>query len=178
MSAALSLAPKDVRLIDEPARLDFLHCDAVQVRGPISVLQAYCAMTSQLPAWLSGAFRIRDLVSRRFKVLPIHGFSPRTPDRVPIPGERLDFFTVEAISAQRLLLTSRDTHLAVMVCMDLASELDPAAAGALMSLSVTTSVTCFNTFGRLYMLPVAPTHGTIVARMLRNVTAAFSVVAS
>ncbi|MNN69542.1 hypothetical protein D3C81_1853340 [compost metagenome] len=32
---------------------------------------------------------------------------------------RRDFFLVEAISDQQLVLTSRDTHLAVMVSMDL-----------------------------------------------------------
>ncbi|MNP84863.1 hypothetical protein D3C76_1843620 [compost metagenome] len=36
-------------------------------------------------------------------------------------------------------------------------------------LSVTTSVRCFNRFGRLYMLPVGKAHGPIVRRMLRNI---------
>lgn len=77
---------------------------------------------------------------------------------VPAVGERLDFFTVETISDQQLVLTSRDTHLAVMVCMDVYGQ----------SLSVTTSVLCLNTFGRLYMLPVGMVHGLIVRKMLEK----------
>lgn len=173
MSSVLARIPQAARLVDEAARLDFLHCDAVQVRGPLSVLQAYCAMTSDIPAWLSSAFRIRDFISRRFNVADIHGFSHRTPDTVPKVGEQLDFFTVEGISEHQLVLTARDTHLAVMVCMDLTPTRDADAEGAAMRLSVTTSVKRYNVFGRLYMLPVAPTHGPIVKRMLRNVVATF-----
>lgn len=76
---------------------------------------------------------------------------------------RLDFFTVEDISDQQLVLTSRDTHLAVMVCMDVST-----GECGFPQLNVTTSVKCFNTFGRLYMVPVGWVHGVIVRRMLSN----------
>ena len=170
MPAALICAPKDVRLVAELAQLDFLHCAAVRIGGRVTALQAYCAMTAHIPAWLSTAFRLRDFVSRRFRVADIHGFTPRTAEREPAVGERLDFFTVEAIDAHRLVLTSRDTHLAVMVCLDLT----PAGEGVLR-LSVTTSVQRYNAFGRLYMIPVGPAHGPIVKRMLKNAVLAFPV---
>ncbi|MFJ4441547.1 DUF2867 domain-containing protein [Pseudomonas sp. NPDC089422] len=147
------------RLVATQAELDFLHCDSIALAGPMTPIQAYCAMTSDVPGWLAKAFRIRDFISRRFNVADIHGFSPRDPAHVPAVGEYLDFFTVEAISDQQLVLTSRDRHLAVMVCMDVDGH----------CLSVTTSVRCFNTFGRLYMLPVGLAHGPIVKRMLRNI---------
>ena len=152
------------QLIAAPADLDFLHSDSVPLSAPLTGLQAYCAMTSHTPAWLAGAFRLRDFISRRFNVADIQGFTPRSPEHVPKVGERLDFFTVEGISDEQLVLTSSDTHLAVMVCMDLPSE----GAGA-PRLSVTTSVQCFNAFGRAYMVPVGLAHGPIVRRMLRNV---------
>lgn len=147
------------QLVAAQADLDFLHSDSVQLTASMTALQAYCAMTSDVPGWLAKAFRLRDFISRRFNVADIHGFSPRDPARVSAAGERLDFFTIEAISDQQLVLTSRDTHLAVMVCMDVDGQ----------RLSVTTSVKCFNTFGRLYMLPVGLAHGAIVRRMLRNI---------
>lgn len=152
------------QLVAAPAELDFLHCDGISVTAPMTAFQAYCAMTSDVPGWLAQAFRLRDFISRRFNVTAIHGFSSRSPERVPAVGEYLDFFMVEAISAQQLVLTSRDTHLAVMVSMDLDEQ-----EGGRQRLSVTTSVRCFNRFGRLYMLPVGKAHGPIVRRMLRNI---------
>lgn len=162
-----------VRLVAEPSRLDFLHATEVEVGGAPSALEAYCAMTSDIPAWLSGAFRIRDLISRYFNVDTIQGFTPRDAQHLPALGERLDFFTVEDITPRQLVLTSRDTHLAVMVCLDLTPVLASETAPRLWRLRVTTSVEQFNTFGRLYMVPVAPTHGLIVKRMLRNVVATY-----
>ncbi|WP_412481491.1 DUF2867 domain-containing protein [Pseudomonas asiatica] len=108
-------------------------------------------------------FRIRDVISRRFNVAEIQGFSLCSPESVREVGERLDFFTVEDISDQQLVLTSRDTHLAVMVCMDVST-----GECGFPQLNVTTSVKCFNTFGRLYMVPVGWVHGVIVRRMLSN----------
>lgn len=170
MSRTLALAPECVQLVAPVERLDFLHCDAAQLAAPITALGVYHAMTSDIPAWLAAAFRLRDFISRRFNVADIRGFSARPPERAPVVGERLDFFTVEALSDSQLVLTSRDTHLAVMVCMDL-QHTRPGT----QHLSVTTSVQCFNAFGRLYMLPVGPAHGPIVRRMLRNAVAAFPV---
>lgn len=167
LAAAL---PEQVRLVAPASRLDFLHSAAVQLASPVQALEAYCAMTADIPQWLRAAFRVRDFISRRFGVADIQGFSPRSPEQVPRIGERLDFFTVEAISDRQLVLASRDTHLAVMVSMDL----EPVDQGV-QRLSVTTSVQCFNAFGRLYMLPVGPAHGPIVKRMLRNAVVAFPV---
>lgn len=146
------------QLVAAQADLDFLHSASRQLTAPMTALQAYCAMTSDVPAWLAKDFRIRDFISRRFNVADIHGFTPQNPGHVPADGEHLDFFTVEAISDQQLVLTSRDTHLAVMVCMDVNGQ----------RLKVTTSMRCFNAFGRLYMLPVGQVHGLIVRRMLAN----------
>lgn len=172
-TCALVTTADGVRLVAEPSRLDFLHATEVEVGGMPTALQAYCAMTSDIPAWLSGAFRIRDLISRYFNVDTIQGFTPRDAQHLPAVGERLDFFTVEGITPRQLVLTSRDTHLAVMVCLDLTPLPASEAAPRLWRLRVTTSVEQFNTFGRLYMVPVAPTHGLIVKRMLRNAVAAY-----
>ncbi len=152
------------QLVAAPAELDFLHSDGVCVTAPMTAFQAYNAMTSDVPGWLAMAFRLRDFISRRFNVTTIHGLSSRSPERVPAVGGLLDFFTVEGISDQQLVPTSRDTHLAVIVSIDL----DEAGQGR-QRVNVTISVQCFNRFGRLYMLPVGNAHGPIVRRMLRNI---------
>lgn len=162
------LVPESARLVADATHLDFLHCETAQIAAPLNALQVYCAMTSNIPVWLTAAFRIRDFVSCWFNVANIHGFAPRNPDQVPTVGQRLDFFTVEALSEHQLVLTSRDTHLAVMVCLDLTPVSED-----VLRLSVTTSVQNFNAFGRLYMVPVARVHGPIVKRMLRNAITTF-----
>lgn len=63
------------RLIAAQADLNFLHSDSVRLTDPMTALQAYCAMTSDVPGWLARAFRIRDFISRRFNVADIHGFT-------------------------------------------------------------------------------------------------------
>ncbi|WP_201281760.1 DUF2867 domain-containing protein [Methylosinus sp. Ce-a6] len=88
----------------------------------------------------------------------------RNPVNLSVP-----FFTVEEISANRLVLTSRDRHLAVMVCVDFFSQRNAdIGVDALDRLRLTASVVTNNRFGRLYMLPVAPAHKLIVSWMLRK----------
>lgn len=103
------------------------------------------------------AFRARDAVSAVFGVKRIGGFSGKRREAVQA-GDRLDFFLVEHSAPDMLVLTERDRHLDVMICISTADRL----------LTVTASVVTHNTFGRLYMLPVGPAHKLIVANDLRR----------
>jgi len=151
--------PPCASLVAELHELGFLHSASVIIDTESTVFELYCLMTAATPAWLKGAFRLRDSISQHFHVEKIGGFSGVTPECVPTVGEKLDFFTIEALSAHKLVLTSRDTHLAVMVSID-TTLTQPRC------LHITTSVKTFNTFGRLYMLPVAPVHGPIIKLLL------------
>lgn len=44
------------QLVAAKACLDFLHTDSVQLTVPLTALQAYCAMTSDVPGWLAWVF--------------------------------------------------------------------------------------------------------------------------
>lgn len=57
-----------------------------------------------------------------------------------------------------LVLTERDRHLDVMICLSIDKRV----------LTVTSSVVTHNAFGRLYMLPVGLAHRVIVNRDLRR----------
>ncbi len=151
--------PPCASLLAELHELGFLHSASAIIDTESTVFELYCLMTAATPAWLKGAFRLRDSISQHFHVEKIGGFSGVTPECVPTVGEKLDFFTIEALSAHKLVLTSRDTHLAVMVSID-TTLTQPRC------LHITTSVKTFNTFGRLYMLPVAPVHGPIIKLLL------------
>jgi len=91
------------------------------------------------------AFRVRDMISSKFGVKKIGGFSNTSPKEIAV-GEKLDFFLVEYASEDVLTLSERDSHLDVLTCI---TKVDN-------QLSITSSVKTHNAFGRAYMLPVAP----------------------
>ncbi|MBM1815016.1 DUF2867 domain-containing protein [Pseudosulfitobacter pseudonitzschiae] len=73
-------------------------------------------------------------------------------------GDKLDFFLVEYVDAQTLVLTERDRHLDVMTCISTGEH----------SVAVTSSVRVHNLFGTLYMIPVGIAHKWIVRGMLKH----------
>ena len=80
------------------------------------------------------------------------------PESVEV-GQMLDFFLVEYISHDVLTLTERDRHLDVMTCISSSGN----------ELAITSSVTTHNTFGKIYMIPVAPAHKMIVRKNLKQI---------
>jgi len=135
--------------------------DGEMVRENMSALKAYAGMTAYNPCWLRTAFKIRDRCCALFRLQPIGGFSGTTLTSAIAPGDKLDFFDVQKVSDEELVLSSSDKHLVVVVALNLA----PAKDGQ-RKLSVTTSVNTHNLLGKLYMLPVKPAHGIIVRKML------------
>jgi hypothetical protein len=103
------------------------------------------------------AFRIRDAISSFFGVKRIGGFCGARREALQA-GERLDFFVVEYKASDMLVLTERDRHLDVMICLSIADRL----------LTIMSSVVTHNAFGRIYMLFVGPAHKLIVNGDLRR----------
>jgi len=133
------------------------------VHEDISALKAYAEMTAYDPCWLRTAFGIRDRCCALFHLQPIGGFSGKTPSQEIAAGDKLDFFDVQKISDEELVLSASDKHLIVIVTLNLAPAKDRKR-----KLSVTTSVKTHNLLGKLYMLPVKPAHGIIVRNMLNR----------
>lgn len=69
-----------------------------------------------------------------------------------LEGDYLDFFLVEHSAPDMLVLTERDRHLDVMICLSIVDRV----------LTITSSVVTHNLFGRIYMLPVGPVHKLII----------------
>jgi hypothetical protein len=162
----MSLAHADAPcLIADRGELDFFHSATITTDSVQTAFDAYCVMTADIPALLQLAFWLRDRVSGAFGVKGIGGFEKRRSVLAPKVGEMLDFFSVEENSPGRLVLTSRDRHLAVMVCLDLQVRGNTKFSKCLR---VTASVVTHNRFGRLYMLPVAPAHRLIISWMLKK----------
>lgn len=147
-----------IQLLRPVDQLDYYDTRSIRLPVAITSLQAWNLIMGSAPSWLRQAFRIRDAISARFGVKRIGGFSGAKRDRVH-QGDYLDFFLVEHVSEDTLVLTARDNHLDVMTCISTQG----------MQLSITSSVVTHNTFGKIYMLPVGPAHKLIVHNMLRSV---------
>lgn len=142
-------------LIGPYEKLAYLDRRSIDLPRAISPLEAWNLMMAQPMPLLQAAFWVRDAISARFGVKKIGGFTGQRRESVQV-GDRLDFFLVEGVSADALLLTERDRHLDVMTCVSTKGT----------RLSITSSVIVHNGFGYAYMLPVGPAHRWIVQRML------------
>lgn len=147
-----------IRTLRPTAELDYYDARSAALPVDISPLEAWNLMTGEPGPLMRLAFRTRDAISALFGVRRIGGFSGRRRSEVTV-GDRLDFFLVEASTPDALVLTARDRHLDVMICISVAERV----------VTVTASVVTHNAFGRLYMLPVGPAHRLIVDHYLRRV---------
>jgi len=147
--------PAQARLLAPIRQLDFFDTQSQTLPGPIRALEAWNTIRSQSRAEMRAAFWLRDVISVCFGVKRIEGFSQTEADRLQ-PGERLDFFLVEQCAPDILTLTARDRHLDVMICICVEDT----------TVSITSSVITHNTFGRVYMVPVAVVHRRLVGRSL------------
>jgi len=146
-----------IHTLGTPAELDYYDRRSVMLPTDVTALEAWNIVTAERGWPMQLAFRIRDGISSLFGVKRIGGFSG-TPQNAVQAGERLDFFLVEHSTPDRLVLTERDRHLDVMICLSVSDRV----------FTITSSVITHNTFGRLYMLPVGPVHKLIVNNDLRR----------
>ena len=159
MGAGMSAiaVPVGAMLIAPREALDFLHVGEAQLARPLTALEVWSRTTAEDLPLVPLAFCIRDRVSGLFGVAPIGGLKALPPEGVRV-GDKLAFFTVDAVRDDLLALAVRDRHLDVMACITTEGR----------KVQVTASVQVKNLFGRIYMLPVGPAHRLIVWAMLRR----------
>ncbi|WP_369927566.1 DUF2867 domain-containing protein [Leisingera sp. XS_AS12] len=146
-----------IQVLAPKAELDFFDTRSIDLPRPVTPLEAWRLMHARPLPGLRMAFWLRDAISARFGVRRIGPISGATPRQLS-PGDKLDFFLVEAISDRILTLTVRDRHLDVMTCLSSHNG----------GLTVTSSVKTHNLFGRAYMVPVRPAHKLIVTLCLKR----------
>ena len=138
-------------------KLDHHDSRSALLPREVAPLEAWNLLMERPHPLLKAAFRVRDAISARFGVKRIGGFSGEPRTQVAV-GDHLDFFLVEHLDPRMLVLTERDRHLDVMICLSVEGR----------RLTITSSVVTHNAFGRAYMLPVGPAHRLIVGGMLRR----------
>ena len=149
--------PPIAHTLRAPTELDYYDCRSVLLPVDVTALEAWNIVTARPGPLLQLAFRIRDAICALFGVKRIGGFSGTRRESVQV-GERLDFFLVEHSAPDRLVLTERDRHLDVMICLSISERV----------FTITSSVVTHNAFGRAYMVPVGQVHKLIVNRDLRR----------
>ncbi|MBM9488491.1 DUF2867 domain-containing protein [Pseudomonas sp. ICBG1301] len=140
-----------VHTLRPPPDLDYYDVRSTPLPREVTALEVWNIVTAGHGALMQLAFRIRDRISSLFGVRRIGGFSGRSREAV-LEGDYLDFFLVEHSAPDMLVLTERDRHLDVMICLSIVDRV----------LTITSSVVTHNLFGRIYMLPVGPVHKLII----------------
>ena len=95
MKTSNNQIPPCASLVAARNELGFLHSASALIDTQATPLELYCQMTAATPAWLKGAFRLRDSISQHFHVERIGGVSGVTPPCAPGGGGKLDFFPIE-----------------------------------------------------------------------------------
>jgi len=150
------MEPEAVTLADHSA-VDYFDSQTVAISRSITALEAWSIISEQTGPLMRLAFKLRDVISAPFGVRRIGGFSRLRRSHVTA-GDQLDFFLVERIERNVLVLTARDNHLDVMTCVTTGER----------SVSITVTVITKNFYGRLYMLPVGLAHRRIVRDSLHR----------
>lgn len=153
----------NAHVLKPPAELDYYHARSAALPEPLTALELWNRLMAHPLPVMQLAFRIRDAISARFGVKRIGGFSGKPAQSVAV-GDHLDFFLVEHVAPDVLVLTERDRHLDVMTCISTSPS----------GVTITSSVVTHNLFGRAYMLPVGIAHRLIVAAMLRRLEKSFA----
>ncbi|MCR8827032.1 DUF2867 domain-containing protein [Pseudosulfitobacter koreensis] len=152
-----NLPETNIFILEPVSRLYYFDRQDTRLPRTMTALDAWNTIMSDPQPLLKVAFRIRDAISSAFGVKQIGGFSGNPVHGIEV-GEYLDFFRVEHIQDDCLVLTERDRHVDVMTCISIDGD----------TLSVTSSVCVHNLFGRVYMIPVGIAHRWIVRSMFRR----------
>ncbi|MEP2781639.1 MAG: DUF2867 domain-containing protein [Pseudoruegeria sp.] len=151
----ITLPDSNIRVLEPLSTLNYFDTQSVELQVAMHPLEVWNTQMNRPQPLLKLAFRVRDAVSSVFGVKRIGGFSGHQKSTVKV-GDHLDFFLVEYVDENCLVLTERDRHLDVMTCV---STVGPVV-------TVTSSVRIHNLFGHLYMIPVGIAHRWIVRDML------------
>ncbi|CDH01518.1 DUF2867 domain-containing protein [Xenorhabdus bovienii] len=155
-----------VLLLDKKDKLRYYSQQEIFIENKMTALDVYNKMTKSIPLWLRMSFSIRDKISSLAGVQKIHGFSGENLNEKLRNGNNVDFFRVVRISDDEMCLLSKDIHLTVLISLNVFSD-DNHKVGC--TSTVTASVITHNFFGKIYMIPVSLTHGSIVRGMLSKV---------
>jgi len=149
--------PKDSKLISKDMKdIIFSDCFLVtDIDSNLSILDIYYKITQRLSK-LNFLFKIRDKIFGLFGVRALNGFLGK---RIVRDSNKIDFFNIEEYSDNSLILTNKDSHLDVMINLEIKNK---------NNLYLITSVKTHNIVGYFYIKLVAIFHKKIVRFGLKS----------
>jgi hypothetical protein len=157
--------PLESRLQPLLASAHYHDAFAAEMTDPaLSPVEVIGRISAAFPDWAEGLLAVRNTVVKRLGVRDVGTFrkAPTAPGAVVAVGDPLGIFTVMSMDVAELVLGIDDTHLDVRVSVLKRRD----ARGATYVIGSVVKIK--NTFGRLYMLPVAPFHRLIVRESMRR----------
>ena len=124
------------------------------VSSKLNALQSYMLLVKKTPAWINALLTIRNKLVRFAglkEVGNLGALSQIKKDSYKV-GDKLDFFTIDYLTNQEMLLSLSDRHL------DIKMSVLRATRNSSECLYVTTWVKYNNAMGRVYMLAIMPFH--------------------
>ena len=132
--------------------------DAHDVAPPASANESWADIVERTPGWVSHAMDWPKAVVSRLGLKDLGCLQPMRPaDSADTVGEGVGIFSPQQLSQDEVVTPDADRHLDVWrTLLKLRAQRE----------IVVSTVVCMHTWGRLYMLPVAPAHRLIVPAML------------
>lgn len=162
--------PTGSRIASRLAGADFCDAWAIDAADPtLSALGQFLKSLQATPRWVNACMTLRNRAVQLVGLKDLGELStidPAKPDTDYRPGDRVGIFTLFENTPDEVLLGDRDKHLDVVLSVHCARHPDRP-----VRVTVTTVVHTKNRLGRLYMLPVRPTHKLIAPSTLRAIGA-------
>lgn len=132
--------------------------DAHDVAPPASANESWADIVERTPGWVSHAMDWPKAVVSRLGLKDLGCLQPMRPaDSADTVGEGVGIFSPQQLSQDEVVTPDADRHLDVWrTLLKLRAQRE----------IVVSTVVRMHTWGRLYMLPVAPAHRLIVPAML------------
>lgn len=155
-------------IFDESRSANFKDSFAISTdHTELDVLEIYLRMVSNTPKWINALLSLRNNLVRFFGLKHVGNLVGKSPldliNRDKLLGAKLDFFTIETLNNDEMILILKDNHLDI--------KLSVMKAGDIIKnqIFVSTVVNYNNLLGNIYMFFITPFHKIVVKRLMNNI---------
>lgn len=132
----------------------------------LDVLEIYLQMTSNTPKWINLLLSLRNNIVQFLGLKNVGNLTGKNSlefiSRDKIAGTKIDFFTIETLNNNEMILVLNDKHLDIKLSI-LKSKVSK------NQIFVSTLVNFNNLLGKIYMVFVTPFHKIVVKRLMKNI---------
>lgn len=133
----------------------------------LDVLEIYLRMVSNTPKWINALLSLRNNFVRFFGLQHVGNLVGKSPlesiSRDKLIGAKLDFFTIETLNNNEMILLLKDKHLDIKLSILKGGDIKK------NKIFVSTVVNYNNLLGNVYMFFIAPFHKIVVKRLMNNI---------